>query len=249
MRHFLYLGFILLSLCGCKETTEPSSEGKPLVLITSPDNPPFEFKDTGHGGDKVIGFDMDVAHNLAQRLGRPLQIVEMDFSSIIPALQSGRADMAMAGFTVTDERSKSVDFSDPYYTFKLAFLLPENSPIKSEKNLHNLNLGVQLGTSHEILAKRWQELDPTLSLKSLTKIGELVQDLKNGRIQAILIEETTARNIVAATPGLKVLPLESKGEDIAIAFPKGSPWVTPTNEALKEMKSDIHELTQKWMAP
>src|SRR6266700_13454 len=104
----------LIAVVGCGESKKEEAV-KPLVIITSPDNPPFEFKDTAQGGDKVIGFDMDVVQKLGEHLGRPIKIVEADFSALIPSLQSGRADMAIAEFSPTDERRKSVDFSDSYF--------------------------------------------------------------------------------------------------------------------------------------
>ncbi|MBY0500738.1 MAG: transporter substrate-binding domain-containing protein [Alphaproteobacteria bacterium] len=238
------LSLITLVACGEKKNNETQ---KPLIVMTSPDNPPFEFKDTAQGGDKVIGFDMDVVQKLSERLGRPIQIVETDFSTIIPALQSGRADMALAAFTATDERRKSVDFSDPYYTYKLALLVPENSTISSEKDLGGKKIGAQLGSSHEILAQKWIKEVPGLSVVSLNKIGELVQELKNGRIEAIVIEDTMAHKIVTSTGGLKTVVLTTPGEAFSIAFPKGSPLVQPTNDALKTMKGDIDQISEKWI--
>lgn len=236
--------FLLIS-CGEKKN---HNEQKPLIIITSPDNPPFEFKDTAKGGDQVIGFDMEVAQKLGERLGRPVKIVEADFSSLIPSLQSGRADMSLSCFFPTDERRKSVDFSDPYYTYKLSLLIPHDSSIASEKELQSKKLGVQLGSSHEALAQKWMKDIPDLSLVSLTKVGDLVQELKSGRVQAILTEDITAKNIAAATPGLKVVVLEAPGEGLSIAFPKGSPLVAPVNEALKTMQEDIKQIESKWIA-
>lgn len=235
----------LISLVACGEKTNQEAQ-KPLVVITSPDSPPFEFKDTAQGGDQIIGFDMDVVHKLGEYLGRPIKIVEADFSSLIPSLQSGRADMAIAYISATDERRKSVDFSDPYYMCKLALLVPETSQITSEKDLGDKKIGVQLGSANESIARKWAEDLPGLSVISLNKIGELVQELKNGRLQAVLAEDTVARKIAASVPGIKIVALNVSGEPLAIAFPKGSPFVGPTNEALKKMKGDIQQLESKW---
>ncbi len=237
----------LLSLEGCEKSAQ-TEEQKPLIVIISPDNPPFEFKETAQGGDQVIGFDVAVIKKLSQHLGRPIKIVESDFAAIIPSLQSGRADMGISTIVATDERRKSVDFSNPYYEHKIALLVPENSPVTSEKDLSSQTLGVQLGSSHEVLAKKWEATLPGLSLVSLNKGGELVQELKNSRIQAILTEETTAHKIAASTAGLKVIALDIPGEELVIAFPKGSPWVVPTNQALKAMKEDIEKIADKWVS-
>lgn len=237
----------LFLLVGCGENSKEESV-KPLVIITSPDNPPFEFKDTAQGGDKVIGFDVDVAQRIGEKLHRPVKIIESDFSSIIPSLQAGRADMALAGLTATDERRKSVDMSDPYYTSRIALLIPDSSYVSSEKELGGKKIGVQLGSSHETMAKKWETQYPTLSIVSLNKIGDLVQELKNGRIDGVLIGDTEANKIAALTIGIKAVPLDVQGESFVIAFPKGSALVSPTNEALKTLKPDIKQIEQKWMA-
>lgn len=242
----LYLCFILLSLVACGEKKTHPEGKKPLIIMISPDNPPFEFKDTAQGGDKVIGFDVDIIHKLGEHLGRPIEIIEGDFPTLIPALQAGRADMAISTIVPTDERSKTVDFSDPYYTYKFALLVPVDSTITSENDLSGKKLGVQTSSSHEMLAKRWEEMIPEMALISLNKLGALVQEVKNGRLQAILTEETTAHKIASSTPGLKVIAVTTPGESPAIAFPKGSPLVEPTNKALKEMKGDIEQLKTKW---
>lgn len=241
---FVCFCFLFLVNCGEKETK--SAGQRSLVIAVSPDNPPFEFKDTAQGGDKVIGFDIDVINELGKRLGRPIQIMEIDFQSIIPALQAGRADMGISGINPTEERRKSVDFSDPYHTDKKALLVLANSTLASEKDLNGKKLGVQLGTTHEALAQTWTAITPGLSLVSLNKGGELVQELKNGRIDAVLTDDAVAGKVAASTPGLKVIILSAYGGPSAIAFPKGSALVAPTNEALKAMKGDIEQLEMKW---
>ena len=242
-----HLCFCFVILSGC-EKSSPHEDQTPLIIITSPDNPPFEFKDTAKGGDKVIGFDMDVVQKLSERLGRPIQIMEADFSAIIPSLQSGRADMAISTLAATDERRKSVDFSDPYHQYKSALLVLKDSPLESEKKLAGKVLGVQTGSTHETVAYGWVKELPQLSIVSLNKGGELVQELKNQRIDAILTEEETARRIVSATPGIKAVPLESVGEQLVIVFPKGSPWVAPVNEQLKTMDKDIQAIAAQWLS-
>jgi ABC-type amino acid transport substrate-binding protein len=236
----------LISLVACGEKKGQDAQ-KPLIVITSPDSPPFEFKDTARGGDQVIGFDMDVAHKLGEYLGRPVKIVEADFSSLIPSLHSGRADMAIAYLSATDERRKSVDFSESYYANKLALLVPESSSITSEKDLEGKKLGAQLGSTNEIIANQWSKSFSGLSVVSLNKVGDLVQELKSGRIEAVLAEDIVVKKVVAANPELKIVSLEVTGDPLSIAFPKGSPLVAPTNEALKKMKGDIQEFASKWL--
>lgn len=239
----LLVCFGLLTLAAC----EKKHEKDPLVVITSPDNPPYEFKDTAQGGDKVIGFDMDVIQKVSERLGRPIKIVEAEFASLIPSLQSGRADMAIAELYITEERRKSVDFSNPYYINTSELLVLETSTLTSEKDLEGQKLGVQLGSANETIGRKWMESVPGLTLVSLNKVGDLVQELKNGRIQAVLIGSAVARKIEKATSGFKVISIDTPGSEIAIAFPKGSPLVEPVNEALEQMNGDLKQIEAKWI--
>lgn len=247
MRHLFVLGLAVLSLVGCKKSP-PQNQEAPLVVILSPDNPPFEFKDTAHGGEDVIGFDVEVVKELSQRLGRPLKIIEADFGAIIPSLQAGRADLAVSEIFLSEERRKSVDFSDPYYVNKSVFLVPESSSLASETDLAGQSIGVQLGTTNEALARKWAEHVPNLNLVARGKVGELVQELKNGRVSAILIGGKVAEKVAANTPGFKVVAANTSGGEIAIAFPKGSPLVQSVNEALKTMKNALKILESKWFS-
>ncbi|MBL8676333.1 MAG: transporter substrate-binding domain-containing protein, partial [Alphaproteobacteria bacterium] len=145
-------------------------------------------------------------------------------------------------------RRKSVDFSIPYYNNKSELLVLETSSLISEKDLEGQKLGVQLGSSNEVIGRKLIESVPSLTLITSNKVGDLVQELKNGRIQAALIGGAVAHKIVKSTPGFKVVSIDISNGEIAIAFPKGSPLVTPVNEALKEMHGDIKNIEAKWIA-
>jgi ABC-type amino acid transport substrate-binding protein len=246
IKKILSASMCLFFLTACGEKTDDGNV-KPLVVITSPDNPPFEFKDTSEGGDKVIGFDMDVIYKLGERLGRPIKVIEGEFASIIPSLQSGRADMAIAEFSATEERRKSVDFSDTYYKNTSSLLVLEDSPIISENDLKGKKLGVQLGSTNEILGRKLAETNAGLTQISLVKIGDLVQELKVKRLQAILIGDTAALKIAKSMPGFRVVAVSMAGGELAIVFPKGSSLVIPVNEALKRMQGDVKEIEKKWI--
>jgi polar amino acid transport system substrate-binding protein len=243
---FFALSLICFCLVGCEKSSQ--NEGlKPITVILSPDNPPYEFKDTDQGNGQVLGFDVDIIKELGKRLGRPIEIIEADFGAIIPSLQSGRADIAISELNPTEERKKSVDFSNPYYVDKSSFLVLESSTLTSEKDLAGQKLGVQLGTTNEASAKEWAKNIPNLTIVTLGKLGELVQELKNGRIQAILNAEKGCQNIAHATSGLKVVSTDIKGRELSVAFPKGSPLVGPVNDALKQMTDVIQTFENKWI--
>lgn len=128
-----------------------------LVMVTSADYPPYEFRDTATGEDEIIGFDVDIAKYIAKELGFELEIRDTDFSGIIPALQARRADFAMAGMTATAERKKNVDFSEMYYEAKNTIVAKKGSNLNKSEDLVGKKVGVQLGTIQEKEGKKSRE--------------------------------------------------------------------------------------------
>lgn len=146
------------------------SNRQKVVMVTSADYPPYEFRDTTKGNE-IIGFDVDIAKYITKELGLELQITDTDFNGLIPALQSKRADFAMAGMTPTAERKKNVDFSDSYYEAKNTIVSLKGSNLKTPENLTGKEIGVQLGSTQEKAAKEFKNV----KLKSLNKTAEIIQ--------------------------------------------------------------------------
>lgn len=217
-----------------------------LVMVTSADYPPYEFRDTASGKGDIIGFDVDIAKYITNQLGYDLEIKDTDFSGIIPALQSGRADFAMAGMTPTEERKKNVDFSEIYYEAKNTIVTRKGSNLKTPEDLSGKKVGVQLGSTQEKTAKEFKNVQ----LVALNKTGDLVQEVKARRIDAAVIEDTIARGFIANNPDLEFNTIPSSGEEAgsAIAFPKNSRLVADFNRVLAEMKQsgEIERLIKKW---
>lgn len=217
-----------------------------LVMVTSADYPPYEFRDTASGKGDIIGFDVDIAKYITNQLGYDLEIKDTDFSGIIPALQSGRADFAMAGMTPTEERKKNVDFSEIYYEAKNTIVTRKGSNLKTPEDLAGKKVGVQLGSTQEKTAKEFKNVQ----LVALNKTGDLVQEVKARRIDAAVIEDTIARGFIANNPDLEFNTIPSSGEEAgsAIAFPKNSRLVADFNRVLAEMKQsgEIERLIKKW---
>ncbi|BAY37912.1 polar amino acid ABC transporter inner membrane subunit [Nostoc sp. NIES-2111] len=229
-----------------------SSVGKDtLTMITSPDYPPYEFYDTKGGNRQIVGFDVDIANTLAQRLGFKLQIMESDFNGLIPALQANRADFVMAGMTPTPERRKNVDFSIIYYEAKDTIVAPKTSDLKQPQDLVGKTVGVQLGTIQEQNAKKIAGKFPGIQLKQLNRVPEAIQEIKSGRIDAAIVEDTVAKGFAQANPELEfnVIPSD-EGSGSAIAFPKGSQLVAPFNQVLQQMRDngELEKLATKWFS-
>lgn len=231
---------------GDKVTAQQEGNGKQkLVMVTSADYPPYEFRDTATGKDEIIGFDVDIAKRIAKELGFELSLKDTDFNGIIPALQSQRADFAMAGMTPTAERKKNVDFSDMYYEAKNTIVAKKGSNLKKTEDLIGKKVGVHLGSTQETAAKKFKGVN----LEALNKTAEIIQEVKSKRIDGAIIENTIAQGFIASNPDLEfniISTTEAAGS--AIAFPKGSDRIDSFNRVLKEMKDngDIEKLVKKW---
>ncbi|MBX6352632.1 MAG: transporter substrate-binding domain-containing protein [Thermoflavifilum sp.] len=218
-----------------------------LIMATSADYKPYEFHDTSGGQDKIVGFDIDVANAIAQKLHFKFTIEDMDFDSLIGALQAHRADFVIAGMTPTPEREKSVDFSEIYYQATNVVLTRKGFTVTSLNDLKGKKVAAQLGSVQEDAAKSI----PGVQLESLTTIPNVVQEVVTGRVDAAIIEDTVATGYVKNNPNLQINRIPGiKSNGSAIAFPKGSPWVSKFNAAIDEMKKDgeLQKLAEKWFS-
>ena len=216
-----------------------------LTMVTSADYPPYEFRDTATGKNDIIGFDVDIANRIAKELGFKLEIKDTDFNGLIPALQAGRADFVMAGMTPTEERKKNVDFSDTYYEAKNTIVAKKGSNLTKPEDLASKKVGVQLGSIQEKAAQKFKGVE----LKALNKTSEIIQEIKAGRINAAIIEDTIAKGFIANNPDLEFNTIpNTEASGSAIAFPKGSKRIGDFNRVLKQMKDsgELETLVKKW---
>lgn len=242
----------VLAACGTSPENTSGSGGeekKILKMGTSADYPPFEYVDTAKS-DEIIGFDVDLANLIANELGYKIEIKDMDFNGLIGAIQADSVDFVMAGMTPTPERKKSVDFSDVYYTAQHMIVSAKDSNIKSIEDLAGKTVGVQLSSVQEEEAGKIAET-VDIKIEKRTRIPELVQEIKAGRIDAAIIEDTVAKGYFDNNPDLEGFTLEGGSEDeagSAIAFPKGSKLTADFNKVLKEKmeNGEVDKLIVKW---
>lgn len=216
------------------------SKGK-LVVGTSADYAPYEFHTQVDGKDKIVGFDIEIAKQFAKDLGVELEIKDMAFDGLLVALQSDKVDMIFAGMTPTDERKQNADFSDIYFTATHRFMLRtgEEASITKIEDLKGKKIGVQKGSIQEGIAKANFEAG---NIKALDKVPDLVLDLKNKKVDAVLVESTVADLTVQKNEGVAIAKaLEVKDPDggCAIAMKKGSTELqTEINKTLKKLKDE-----------
>ena len=207
-------------------------EAGKLTMATNATFPPYEM--TTDSGE-IEGIDVDTAKAIAEKLGLELQIDDMEFDAALLSVQQGKADIVMAGVTVTDERKAVMDFSDSYATGIQSIIVPNDSDIASPDDLAGKKIGTQRGTTGYIYCSDdFGDENVVAYDNGLTA----VQALNNGQVDAVVIDNAPATEYVAANPGLKVLDTSYAEEDYAIGMAKGSALEDAINKALEELKAD-----------
>ena len=216
-------------------TLETAQEGK-LVMVTNAEFPPYEY----HEGDEIVGIDAEIAAAIADELGLELVIEDIAFDSIIPELVSGKADFAMAGMTVTEERKQSVDFSNTYAQASQKVIVQEGSEIATPDDLAGKIVGVQLGTTGDLYVTDLEAEGTTV--ERFSKGFEAVQALSQGKVDAVVIDEQPAEVFVSQTEGLTILADSFTDEEYAAAVKKGNTaLLNAINDALATL-DDAGEL-------
>ncbi len=220
-----------------------------LIMATNASFPPYEYYD----GETIVGIDAEIAAAVCEKMGYELKIADMEFDSIIAAVQSGKADFAMAGMTVTDERKQMVDFSNSYATGIQAVVVKEDSPITTVDDLFvegaNYSVGVQLTTTGDIYVTGDIEEAGLGKVQRYPNGNEAVMALMNGKIDCVVIDNEPAKAYVAANQGLKVLDTQYAVEDYAACFAKDSELVDKFNAALEALIADgsIQSIIDKYI--
>ena len=208
-------------------------EAGKLTMATNATFPPYEM--TTDSGE-IEGIDVDTAKAIAEKLGLELQIDDMDFDAALLSVQQGKADIAMAGITVTDERMAVMSFSDSYATGIQSVIVPEGSDIASVDDLAGKKIGTQRGTTGYLYCSDDFGDDAVVAYDSgLTA----VQALNNGQVDAVVIDNEPAKAYVESNPGLKILDTSYAEEDYAIGMNKSNTaLLEAVNAALEELKAD-----------
>lgn len=220
------------------DKTEETAEGSyigtydVLKMATNAAFPPYEYKE----GEEFAGIDVEIATAIAKELGAELEIVDMEFDSIITSVKSGETNFGMAGMTVTDERKEEVDFSSSYATGVQVVIVAEDSGIASIDDLEGKKIGVQLGTTGDFYAT------DDYGSENVTQYGkgaDAVIALKGGDVDAVIIDNEPAKAFVAENEGLTILDTEYAVEDYAIAIAKDNAGLlSDINTALEKLTAD-----------
>ncbi|MDO4620850.1 MAG: transporter substrate-binding domain-containing protein [Lachnospiraceae bacterium] len=206
-----------------------------VVMSTNAEFEPFEYKDS----NDIVGIDPEIAAKIAEKLGVELEITDIAFDSLIPSMNKGKADFIAAGMTATEERSKNVDFSVPYFNASQSIIVLADSEIKSRTDLNDKTVGVQQGTTGDIYCT---DEDGTSDIKvkdvkRYSKGMDAVSDLIAGRVDAVVIDDFPASKLVEKNPE-KLVKLDEAmtEEEYAIAMPKGSNLKEVVDQVITELQ-------------
>lgn len=221
-----------------KVTVESIKKAGTLKVGTSADFSPFEFHTMVDGKDQIVGADIDIAQAIADKLGVKMEIVDTDFDAVLAGLKGGNVDIAISGISATADRKKSFDFTDNYYNPPQAVLINKKnaSVYTSVDTLAGKKVGAQKGSIQEPVVK---EQIPEANMVSIAKVPTMVNEVKEGTLDAMVIEATVAQSYIDQNPDLQLAEITLKHDDenaFAIAIPKGA------TELQKELNSILKEL-------
>lgn len=208
---------------------------------------PFESVDPETG--ESVGYDIDMIRAAGEKAGFEVEFKLMDFNGVIPALQAHQVDMAIAGITITEERKKAIDFSDPYYNSGLMLAVKiDDDSIESLDDLKGKTVSTKIGsTSYEYLNT---SVDGLKEIKPYPGTSEMYMALTTGNVDAAFYDVPNVQYFIKtkASDKVKTVGPIYEGQQYGIAFPKNSEWREKVNEALAEMKQDgtFTEIYKKW---
>ena len=228
----LVMALACLTACGGAKgaTLKSVQKAGKLMIATSPDFPPFESLE----GDAVVGIEPDIMKLICDKLGVEAEFVQMDFDSVLIGIQAAKYDCAMSGITVTPDREKNMLFTDPYYNAAQVIVVTEGSPITGKADLADKVASVQTGTTAESGCQ-----DEGIKVQSFTANADAKAALTTGKVDAWVVDNLTAIQMVEEGDGLVILEEKMTEEPYAFAFAMGSEdLVAAINEALNELVAD-----------
>lgn len=237
---------IALLVFGCMLfATAALAADKPLVVAHDTNFKPLEFRDTS---GNYVGFDIDLWAAIAKKAGLTYTFQPMNFNGIVPGLQTGQLDAGIAGMSITPERMKVIDFSEPYYNSGLQILVREdNTSIAKIDDLAGKIISTKLGTSSENFAKAFGKAK---EVKLYPNNDAMFMELITGGADAVIFDLPIVQDFANTVGKGKVKPVGPvyEGQPYGIGFPKGSPLVEKVNNALKALKDDgtYEALYVKW---
>ena len=238
---------MVVMMAGCGGGEKKAAQApKVLKVGTEPTFAPFEFQK--EGSKEFDGFDMDLIRAIGKQMNMKVEILNMGFDALIPAINAGNIDLAIAGMSITPDRQKAVDMSDPYYVAGLVVVVgKDNTAVKSVNDLNNKGIAVQIGTTG---AERAAKV-PGAKVKNFNTNAEVFLELKNKGVDAVIIDKPVAEYFLATGGGkdfAKIVGDTMEAESYGISLKKNSPLTKEINKALLDLKKngEYDKLYAKW---
>lgn len=227
MKKIVFLSLIMcILLVGCKRNKNE------LVMVTEAGFAPYEYYEDG----KIVGVDIEIAEEIAKAMGKELVVKDIFFDSIINELKSGKADMALAGMSITEERLKEVDFSIEYIKSRQVAIVKQDSKIEDLSGINNKKIAVQLGTVADSYVTEEKIASEIVRQK---KYLSMIEDLKANKVDLVIMDELPAKEILKTNTNLKLLDGYVFEDSYGIAVKKGNTeLLNKINEVLMNLMND-----------
>ena len=226
MKKIVIILLIILGLTGCGKNSNE------LVMVTEAGFAPYEYYENG----EIVGVDIDIAQEIAKELGKELVVKDVAFDSIINEVKTGKADFGAAGISYTSERAEQVDFSINYSVSKQVVVVKENSKITNINSISNKKIAVQLGSvADTYVTDEYKNANITREKKYLAAI----QDLKDDKVDCVVMDELPAKEILNNNTGLKILSGSLTNDSYGMIVKKGNiELLEAINKVLEKLKND-----------
>lgn len=223
---FAVIVITIMSIMSCKDKSEK------LYVGTNAEFEPFEYRESGN----IVGFDIELVNEIAKLINREIEIEDMAFDGLLPALQTKKIDLIIAGMTATEERKKNVNFSEPYYKSQQAMVVyNDENNIKTFDDLEGKEVGVILGYTGDLIVSEI----PNIRIQRYNATSEAIMGLKSKKVQAVVLDYEPAKNYSAQNPELKLVETASESEEYAIAVRKEeTQLLEDINKALTTLKEN-----------
>ena len=236
------IGLILISLSLLMTACSSGKNANELHVVTSAEYPPFEYIDNG----QLRGFDIDLVKLVVKKLGMKVVFDNVQFSTVLASLDSGKADMAISTITITPLRAKNFDFSEPYYFESIAAVYPIDHPVTNQAQLMNKKIACQLGSTMEIWLKKNGFV---AQITVLNNSNQSIEALKAGLVNVVIMDGVQGFVFSHKTPGLSYSTIAQSTDGYGIAFAIHSPLKPKVNEILHQLNASgaLNQLKLKWL--
>ncbi len=225
------------------ETQKSTIFSTRLLVGSDPSFPPFEYIDDG----KTIGFDIDIATEIASRLEKELEIVPITWDSTYDLLEDIKIDMIISAVTGNEDKEEIADFSDPYYIIEYMMVTLSEAEIILREDLEDKKIGMLTNKSEDLSAQYLKDF----TIETYSDVILMIEGLKNKDIDGVLISIPLGKNIIEENNGLfNIIEIVESEREYNIVFLEGSPLKDEVNVILEEMQQDgtYQEIYDKWFA-